>query len=136
MDQTMPNGITPKAGWSWGGFMFHFYFLIAVKKYQLLWWYLLALVPFLNVIFLLASSIYLGTKGHEIGATGTQFANQSEYDGYMKGTDHAGKIGFFITIGIAVIAIIVLIVAIAFGLHAPHTDTAPTMMPAPGLSTY
>ena len=109
-----------KQGWSWGAFLFNASFLIGVKRYKMLWWYLLALIPFVNFIFLLAYSIYLGVKGHEIGANGAQFANQSEYDGFMKGVDHAGKIMFFVSLAIGVVVGIIFIALIASGVSFMH----------------
>jgi hypothetical protein len=135
MDQTISNGIMPKEGWSWGALVFNFYFLIAIKKYKLLWWYLLAFIPLVNIIFFIAFAIYLGMKGHELGVTGGQFANQSEYDGYMKGTDHAGKIVFFVAIICLIIFIILFIALMLLGLLGPHA--MPSMMNnTPSLSTY
>lgn len=125
MDQTN-NGIVPKQGWSWGAFALNAYFLIAVKRYKFLWWFLLAVIPFVNIVFWIVFLIYLGIKGHEIGAGGTQFANQSEYDGYMKGTDHAGKVAFFIGLAAAVLAIIFVIVGISLGGFHGMNSTTPT----------
>lgn len=81
-------------GWSWGAFMFDPVFLIAIKKYKMLWWYLLMFVPFVNLIFFIAFKIYLGIKGKAIASTGV-YLNEGERGGFMKGLDHAGKISFF-----------------------------------------
>jgi hypothetical protein len=102
MDQ-VNNGITSKQGWSWGGAVFSPYFIVGAKRTQLLWWYLFAFVPFLNIIFWIVVFFYFGTNGHEVAAKGTQFANQSEYDGYVKGLDYAGKIFFWIILAIIVL---------------------------------
>jgi hypothetical protein len=114
MEQTN-SAIVPKQGWSWGGFMFNGAFLIGVKRYKLLWWFILALVPLVNIVFWIVMIIYLGVNGHGIAAKGSQFANQSEYDGYIKGQDHAGKVVFFVFLVAAVIGIIAAIVAISLG---------------------
>ncbi len=118
----VPAAIVPKEGWSWGAFIFHLPFLIAVKRYALMWWYLLALVPGVNLIFIIAFAIYLGTTGHRLGAEGGQFSSQAEYEGYFKGVDHAGKIIFFATVFLAACAIIIVIggmsFAAFFGTHA------------------
>lgn len=112
------SAITPKQGWSWGGFAFNAAFLIGAKRYKLLWWFLLALIPIVNVVFWIVMVIYLGMNGYKIAAEGTQFANQSEYDGYMKGLDHSGRICFFAFLIIAVLAIIFAITIIAVGVHS------------------
>jgi hypothetical protein len=114
MEQTN-NGIVPKGGWSWGAFMLNVYFLIGAKRYKFLWWFLLALIPIVNIIFIIIFVIYLGVNGHKIAAGGTQFSNQSEYDGYVKGLDHAGKIMFFVVLALVVIGIIFFIAGISFG---------------------
>ena len=107
------NALVPKEGWSWGGMMFNAAFLIGAKRYQLLWWCLLAIVPIVNVIFWIVFVIYLGVRGHKIAAEGTQFANQSEYDGYVKGQDHAGKVFFFVFVVVAVIGLCFAIASLA-----------------------
>lgn len=123
MDQTN-NGIVPKQGWSWGGFMLNASFLIGAKRYKLLWWWLLALIPIVNIVFWIAMLIYLGINGHKIAAEGTQFANQSEYDGYVKGLDHAGKVVFFVVLVVLVIVIVALLAGFSFaGLHQAATMT-------------
>lgn len=102
-------GIIPRIGWSWGAFMLHAPFLIAIKKYIFLLWYLLLLIPFLNVFFLIALMIYLGVEGHELAAQSPQFKNQDEYNGFFRAYNHAGKILF--------LAVIVMIAAgLLFGL--------------------
>lgn len=105
MDQATGVSITPKQGWSWGGLLFNWSFLIAVKRYKMLWWFILAFVPFVNIIFWIVMAIYMGMNGHKVAAEGTQFANQSEYDGFIKGVDHAGKVGFFVVLVIAIVAL-------------------------------
>ena len=112
MEQT--HTIVAKEGWSWGAFGTGPAFLIAVKRYKFLWWYLLFLIPFVNFIFMLAFAIYLGVNGRKIAAAGKQFANQSEYDGYMKGVDHAGKVMFFVGVIVGAIIFILFIVVILF----------------------
>ena len=126
MDQTS-NGIVPKQGWSWGGAMLNFTFLIGAGRYKYLWWFLLTLIPFVNIVFWIAMFIYLGMNGHSIAAGGTQFVNQSEYDGYVKGTDHAGKILFFIVIILLVIGIVAFLAGFSLlGLAGMHANTMPS----------
>jgi hypothetical protein len=129
MDQTTATaqtGIIPKQGWSWGAFMLNFQFLIAIKKYKMLWWYLLALIPFLNIIFFAVFAIYLGVKGHELGTTGGQFASQAEYDGYMKATDHASKVMFIVFLIAIILGIILAIAGFSLGFLIPHMSTSTT----------
>jgi hypothetical protein len=134
MDQTAISGtqnaagIVPKPGWSWGAFLFNAYYLVAVKRYKLLWWYLLMLVPFVNVIFAIVFAIYIGLHGHEIGASGTQFANQSEYDGFTKAIDHAGKIFFIIFL---ILAVLWVIFFLSFGFYFLPTMHVSTSSPMP-----
>ncbi len=104
------SAVAPDKGWSWGAFMFGIPFLIAIKKYKMLWWFLLSLVPIVNVIFYIVFAIYLGLHGHELAAKSAHFGNEHEYNGFMKGIDHAGRILFFIVlIGIVVIGVLSLI---------------------------
>jgi hypothetical protein len=143
MDQTtaIPStGIVPKQGWSWGAFMLNFQFLIAIKKYKMLWWYLLSFIPFLNIVFFAVFAIYLGVKGHILGTTGGQFASQAEYDGFMKGTDHAGKVVFIVFLIVLILGITLAIAGFSLGFFLPHMSTSTTTSngyPYPaGLSTY
>lgn len=85
-------------GWSWGAFMLELPFLIAIKRYMMLFWYLLLLIPFVNVVFIVAFKIYMGVKGRAMAATSTQFGNESEFRGFMNGFDHAGKILFIVVV--------------------------------------
>lgn len=96
-------------GWSWGAFMFDIPFLVGIKKYTYLFWYLLALVPFVNVIFFIVFKIYMGAKGRALAAVSPQFENETEFRGFMKAFDHAGKILFTVTV--AIIAILLLVLA-------------------------
>ncbi|HVN26269.1 MAG TPA: hypothetical protein VMT99_01265 [Candidatus Paceibacterota bacterium] len=114
MENSPSNGITPHAGWSWGAFMMNASFIIAIKRYQLLWWYLLMLIPFVNWIFFIVFMIYLGSKGHEFAAASSQFGNQSEYDGFMKAVDHAGRIMFYVALAFVVVGILFAIVGLSF----------------------
>lgn len=104
--------------------MFNAAFLIGAKRYKLLWWFILALVPLANIVFWIVMIIYLGMKGHELAAGGTQFANQSEYDGYVKGQDHAGKIFFFLFLVLAVVGIVLAILGISLSLFSAHVPPA------------
>ena len=128
MEQTN-SAVVPKQGWSWGALMFNAAFLIGAKRYQLLLWYLLMLIPIVNLIFAIVFAIYLGVKGHMIAAGGTQFANQSEYDGYVKGLDHAGKVVFFATLIFIGLSLVLAIVGFSLtgiftsGLRVPPSVT-------------
>lgn len=126
---TNSNGVVAQPGWSWSGFTFNAAFLIAIRRYKLLWWYLLMLIPVVNLIFGLAMAIYLGLKGHELGTGGGSFDNQSEYNGFFKATDHAGFVFFIIGL-VIFIAWIILAIAVpfAFFLHAPKVGL-PNGMP-------
>ena len=101
--------IAPKDVWSWGAFVFQLPFLLAVKRYAMMWWYLLLLVPVVNILFLILFAVYLGENGRLLAATGGAFANQDEYEGYFKGIDRAGKMIFFACVLIAAIALILLV---------------------------
>ena len=92
-------------------------FLIGAKRYKYLWWYLLAVIPLVNIVFFVAFFIYTGVKGHEIAARGTQFANQSEYDGFVKGLDHAGKVLFWVVVILFVLWLILFAVGMNFWFH-------------------
>jgi hypothetical protein len=88
--------------------MFDAAFLIAIKKYQWLFWYLLYLVPFVNFVFMIVFKIYLGVKGRTIAATSTYFQDERELRGFMKGIDHAGKVLFFIMLAVLVIWLVLV----------------------------
>ena len=110
MEQTttpqMPSNTMAKNDWSWGAVMLDVPFLIAIKKYTWLFWYLLAFVPFVNLVFFTGFKIYMGMKGKALLKESTQFANEDERNGFIKALDHAGKILFFagiIALGIGLI---------------------------------
>ncbi len=111
MEETKKGGITAAPGWSWGAFLFGAPFLIAIKKYHMLWWYLLYLVPVVNFFFWIVFMIYLGIKGHEMAATSRHFENQHEYNGFIKAVDHAGKI-------LTIVAIVIIAAGLIFGFTA------------------
>ncbi len=102
MEETKKE-IVAAPGWSWGAFLFGAAFLVAIKKYKMLLWYLLYLVPVVNFFFWIVFMIYLGVNGHKLAARSHHFENQHEYHGFMKALDHSGKIMFF-----AVIVLLVL----------------------------
>ncbi len=111
---TSTSTSTPESsGWSWGAFMTDPIFLIGLKKYKKLWWYLLGVVPFLGPIFLIGFKIYLGNKGREISTT-TTFLSEDERRGFMKGLDHAGKVTFFAALISIGVIIVLLILGISF----------------------
>ena len=84
------------------------------------WWFILAFVPIVNFVFWIAMVVYLGMNGNALAAGGTQFANQSEYDGYVKGQDHAGKIFFFFFLALAIIGIAMAILGMSLSLFTAH----------------
>jgi hypothetical protein len=104
MEENNKN-IVAAPGWSWGAFLFTLPFLVGIKKYKMLWWCILAFVPFVNLVFVVIFMVYLGVKGHELAAKSPQFEDQKEYDGFFKVFDHAGKI-------LIVVAVILLIISI------------------------
>lgn len=75
--------------------MFDVPFLIAIKKYTWILWYLLAFIPIVNFVFLIVFKLYMGSKGRSLATTSDHFTNKDELNGFMKGLDHAGKITFF-----------------------------------------
>lgn len=100
--------IVAAPGWSWGAFLFTAPFLVGIKKYKMLWWYLLAFVPLVNIAFWIVFMVYLGVKGRDLAAKSPQFHHQAEYDGFFRVFDHAGKI-------LVVVVVILIIVFIALG---------------------
>lgn len=100
--------------------MFDVPFLIAARKYAYLWFYLLFLIPIVNLFAILAIKIYLGIKGREIARTSKTFASEEEFLGFMKGFDWAGKVLFFVGLTVFVLG---LIATFAFG--AAVADFAP-----------
>lgn len=103
-----PQTVASESSWSWGAFMFDAAFLIAVKKYKWLFWYLLYLVPFVNFAFMIGFKIYLGVKGRAIAATSTYFQDERELHGFMKGIDHAGKVLFFVMLAVLVVWLVLV----------------------------
>lgn len=100
------NGLV---GWSWGAFMFDIPFLVGIRKYVYLWWYLLGVIPFVNILFVLVFKIWMGARGRALAAVSPQFASEAEFQGFMKAIDHAGGILF-------VVALIVIAIALVLGL--------------------
>lgn len=90
-------------GWSWGAFVLDPFFIIAIKKYSLLWMYLLYLVPLVNFFAMIGIKIFLGIKGHQLVAESTVFKNEDEQNGFVRAIDHAGFIVFIVgLVGIVV----------------------------------
>jgi hypothetical protein len=108
MEETKKE-IVAAPGWSWGAFLFGAAFLVAIKQYKMLWWDLLWIVPLVNIIFGIVFATYLGVNGHKLAARSRHFENQHEYHGFMKATDHAGKVLFF-----AVVVLLVIGIALGF----------------------
>ena len=109
------SAVAPDKGWSWGAFMFGIPFLIAIKQYKMLWWFLLSLVPIVNVVFYVVFAIYMGLHGHELAAKSTHFGNEHEYRGFIKAIDHSGRILFFVVlIGLALFALLAIVGVLHF----------------------
>ncbi len=94
------------SGWSWGAFMFDPAFIIAIRNYTFLFCYLLYLIPLVNIVAMIGIKIYLGINGRRMAIASKSFASPDEALGYMKGTDHAGRVLFFATIIIMVLGIV------------------------------
>ncbi|MBI5732670.1 hypothetical protein HY967_01785 [Candidatus Jorgensenbacteria bacterium] len=115
---SIPGETSLKSAWSWGAFMFDIPFLIAIKKYVWLLFYLLAFVPIVNAIFLIIFKIVMGMKGAALAAQSPQFTNQDEYNGFMRALDHAGKITFF---GLIVVFVLIIgLVLFGFKTFIPY----------------
>ncbi len=121
--------VVASAGWSWGAFLFALPFLVGIKKYKLLWWYLLALIPFVNIVFFIVFMVYLGVRGHDLAAKSPQFSHQTEYDGFFRVFDHAGKVLVVVAVIILLIFAILSVAGIAgsffgfgafSGMHRPY----------------
>ncbi len=99
MDNTIQQPVAIKQSeWSWGSFMFNPIVIISSKRYKMLFWYLLAVVPLVNLFFWLVFGIYMGMKGRSIVASSAAFANDDERRGFLKGLDHAGFILFIVSV--------------------------------------
>jgi len=107
------NKMSNISGWSWGGFMFGPAYLIAVKKYTYLLWYLLMLVPLVNLIAMIGLPIFLGLKGHALAAESTMFKNEDERNGFLRAINHAGFITFLIAIAAFILSF--LFMGLIFG---------------------
>lgn len=90
------------SGWSWGGCMLNWTFVLAIKKYKLLFLMLLLFVPVVNAFVGIGVPIFLGLKGREYARESGMFANKDQYLGFMKAVDHAGKILFYVVLAIFV----------------------------------
>jgi len=98
-------------GWSWGAFMFDIPFLVGIKKYAYLFWYFLALVPIVNIVFIIVFKIWMGVRGRALAAVSPQFENETEFHGFMKALDHAGEVLFVV----AIIVLAIVLVLAVFG---------------------
>ncbi len=115
MEQSNGQSVAVKERrWSWGSFMFNPIVVIATKRYKMLFWYLFAFVPFLNIVFWLVFGIYMGFHGRDMVMKSDTFGNDDERKGFLKGIEHAGFILFVATIVIMVVGLAVDIVFFAF----------------------
>jgi hypothetical protein len=126
-----------RPGWSWGGFMFNFIFIIAIRRYWYLLLVLLALIPpllvglssfsvpyhmiwiillapVLSFLIILGVMVFFGIKGRVLAAKSSTFANRDQYIGFMKGIDHAGKVLFFTYVVFALTTLTLTVLA-SFG---------------------
>lgn len=94
-------------GWSWGAFMFDIAFVLALKQYKFAWLFLLYLIPWVNVLAIIAIRIYLGFHGRRMTYESDAFDTPAERDGFVKGLDHAGKILLYVSLVLLVITIFV-----------------------------
>lgn len=107
---TPMNERAPKSTWSWGAFMLDPFFIIAIKKYQFLFVYLLYFVPFINFLAMIGIKIYLGLYGRKMAEESTIFSNNDQFEGFMKAIDHAGKVVFYVSLAL------VILTMVAFGM--------------------
>ncbi len=122
--------VAARSNWSWGGFMFDPVIILGTRNYMMLFFYLLAFVPFVNLIFWLVWKIYMGLNAHRIVNESSAFANQDERNGFMRGLDHAGWIMFIVSlvaIGIA------FAVAMSVGLALMRSSNINYMPHRPGV---
>lgn len=115
--QTRGDDVYSRPGWSWGACMLSMYFVVGIRKYSYLWLYLLFFVPFVNIFAMLGIMIFFGMKGREMAATSVTFTSRDQYVGFMKAIDHAGKVFFFLTVGM--IALFFIVLVSAFSLLGP-----------------
>ncbi len=107
MDQTNQPVAVKQSRWSWGSFMFNPIVILGTKRYYMLFWYLLAFVPILNLFFWIIFGIYMGLNGREMIMKSTAFGSDDERRGFLKGIEHPGFVTFFFFIGVGVIGLVV-----------------------------
>lgn len=105
-------------GWSWGAFMMDPAFIIAIKNYKFLFFYILYLIPVLNFFAIIGIKVYLGLNGRSMASKSPQFVNESEFIGYMKGVDHAGKVLFFFMLAMIGLSFLAMSVGIGMALNS------------------
>jgi len=111
MDTTQPANPVPAAvsaqsgssSWSWAGFMFDPIVIVGTRNYKMLFWYLLMLIPFVNIIFLIVFKVYMGMHARMVVSESKAFANKDEAAGFQKALDHAGLIFFYVAIAFFVV---------------------------------
>jgi hypothetical protein len=62
----------------------------------------------IGMLSFFALPIFFGIKGRMLAAESRTFTNRDQYIGFMKVMDHAGKVGFFLTLGFLVLGVVFL----------------------------
>lgn len=104
-EQQSVYGPEPVHGWSWGAFMFSLPFGLGNRAYLTL----LVLVPLLNFVWMFVC----GAKGHEWAQNSGTYNTVEEFNAAMGSWDRAGKICFFIWLGIFALYLILAISGVA-----------------------
>lgn len=84
--------------WNWGAFVFNVYWGIGNRAYLAL----LCFVPFLNIVW----PFICGVKGNEWAWEAGKYTDIATFRAVQDTWNRAGKIGFFISLGIGLVVII------------------------------
>lgn len=110
----VPQQAAHSSNWSWGGFVYDPVIILATRNYMMLFFYLLAFIPLVNILFWIAFKIYMGMNTHRLVNESAGFANQDERNGFLRGLDHAGWIMFMVMlVGIAIGFILFMTIGLA-----------------------
>lgn len=112
-EDTFPDEPAPVHGWSWGAFVLTAPFGIGNGVYLSL----LSLIP----IFSLFWSFVCGAKGYEWAQNSGTYNTVEEFNAAMGSWDRAGKICFFISLGIFALYLILAISGVALLGSAMHS---------------